>query len=1092
MKSKQFNPVRLMLLATVLISAAIAAAAPRQVRVSVVDNEGEGLPGAIVSVFVKGVKDAKPMAATDMDGNVTIALPDDATDIQASFVGYAAQKLPVTAKDSYLFKLDTDAQMLDDVVVTGYQTLSKERTTGSFAKVDRKEIETKRVGSVSSLLEGQVAGYNDGLIRGVTTMNGNRVPLYVVDGFPIENTSFSRDGSTGLNESIPDLNVNDIENITVLKDAAATSIYGARAANGVVVITTKKGSQAKRPEVSVGVQLSWTPYKNHLEMTASSADLVELYRTWENLNPHFKSDDAADYAQRNLDLRTYPGAAGKAILNYYAGNITKEQKEATLNDLAGRGYQFYDQIAKYAKRTRLDQLYNLTVTSNSDFNQFKASVNYYHNDYSDPYSKYNGVGIDLYNSTKITKWITFDIGTYLKYDQSDGQLGSAWYWDGFPFDQLVDDEGRKVTLTMEDRYNTEYMDNFNKYDLLDMSVTALDEMKLSRSKTHDLNNRTVGRLTLTFTPWLNYTASFQYERDSNKYRATYDKNSLTIKSLVNTWSVETETGDGSVDRFFAQEDKLEMWDLDRKSYDFRQQLNFDKNFGGRHDVTAIFGTETRENKNNRYKDEFYEWDDQMLTYKRLDYLTLQTEGLKTIWGTQYLSDARSFYEYTDRYFSIYGNAAYRLDNKYNLTGSIRWDRSNLWGTGSKYQKRPFWSIGAAWTISNENFMESTHEWLNYLKLRVSDGVGGNISKNASPYIVAQYGWNYNIDAQSAYVLRMANPNLTWETTNTFNVGFDFAVLNNRLSGSFEFYNKNSKDLMCSADGNPIAGYGTLQINSAGMYNRGVELTLNGTPIQTREWTWNIGVTYAYNKNEVTRSDLACPHTGYRLQSPTGYPCIGFPYYGLWGYKYAGLDENGLPWIYDGEGNKRQYELDSTDFDGLIYLGTQTPKYSGGINTSVTWKDLTLTAQFVYAGGHIGRNSLSPFLGYSNNTYGYFTSFTSANAYMNECWKQPGDENKTDVPRLMFGEEEGDFNISGMSTIWQWSDANILKLDHIKLRNVALAYRLPRNICRKIAMKDVRIQANVENPFMIARNKYAKYYLGGYTTPTYSLGLFVNF
>lgn len=1089
MKSNFINSIRFLLTSVFLTVVAIAGAASRQVRVSVIDDEGEPLPGSIISVFTKDSKEAKPMAATDLDGNVTIALPDNATAIQASFVGCKPEKQAVTDKESYLFRLSTDSQMLDDVVVTGFQTLSKERMTGAFAKIDKKEIETKRINSITSLLEGEVAGYYDGKIRGITTMNATATPLYVIDGFPVENTRLQTGGA--LDEYLPDLNVNDIESITVLKDAAATSIYGSRAANGVIVITTKRGSQSKRPEVNVSAQLTWVPYKNYVGYKSDSSDLVDLYRTWESINPYFQGEDAADYAQRNLNLRTYPGAAASAILNYYAGNITYEQKEASLNDIAKRGYQIYDQIAKYAKRTRLDQLYNVTVNSNSDYNSFKASISYHHNDYNDPYSKYNGVGIDIFNTTKITKWLTFDIGTYLKYGQDDGQLGSAWYWNGLPFDQIVDDDGKKIRLTMKDRYTSEYLEQFNQYDLIDMSVVPLDEMKLNRRTEKSLSNRTIGRLTLTFTPWLYYTASFQYERSYVKRNELYDRNSLRIKSLVNDFSIDAGKGDGSVTHFIDQLDQLNIQNWDQKNYNFRQQLNFDKTFGGRHDVNAIFGTETRENKNNVFKDEYYEWDPQMLTFKTLDYTTLSNEGIQTIWGTKNIYDARVFNEYTDRFFSIYANASYRLDGKYNLTGSIRWDRSNLWGTGSQYQKRPFWSVGLAWTISNENFMESTHDWLNYLKLRISDGVGGNISKNASPYILANYGWNYNVDEKSGYVLRMANPYLTWETTNTFNVGLDFAVLNNRLNGTLEFYHKDSKDLMCNADGYVVSGYGTLSLNSAGMYNRGFEMTLNATAIQTRDWMWTIGLTFATNKNEITRSDISCPYTSSRLQNPRAYPLVGTPYYSLFGYRYAGLDEEGLPWIYDGKGEKRQYDIDSNDFDGIAYLGTTVPRFNGGLNTSLSWKGLSLTAQFTYAGGHVTRNSISPFLGYNQNTYGYFTDFTSATKMMKDAWKEPGDETKTNIPRLIFG-ESGEGSIYGLSNIWNFSDANILKMDHFRLNNLALTYRLPHNICHKVRLNDVRVQCNIERPFLVACNSYAKYMLGGYEASTYSLGVFVNF
>lgn len=1095
MRNRFLIPQRLLLLQALLIATICSWAAERHVTISVVDEMDQPLPGALVSIYTVNNEKGKVIGATDVEGVLSTIIPDNVTSLSASFIGYKNKKIAITGSKEYKIQLDPSTHQLEDVVITGYQTLSKERMTGSFAKVDKKEIETKPVSSISSLLEGNVAGYDHstGLIRGVTSMNAIQTPLYVIDGFPVENTRVESGGT--INEYLPSINMNDVESITVLKDAAAASIYGARAANGVVVITTKSGSKTKKPQIEVNAQLRWTPYKYFTGFKADSETTIDLYRQMMAVNPNFQGEGATEYAQSCIDLRAYPGAAGSAILNYLAGNITESQMNSQLDDLSKRGYQFYDQIAKYAKRTALEQNYNMTIKNSNEKNNFKASLSYVHNDYNDINSTNNRFGIDLYNSLNITNWLKFDIGTYIKYSNSKNSLGSAWWWNGLPFDRLVNDDGSYYTMTMEERYNKDALNMYSIYNLLDRSVTPLEEMNLGKATNNELYNRTIGRITITFAPWLNYTAALQYERSNSRYENLQDKNSDAIKGLVNNFSQDTGNEDGSVNQWMAQKDKLTRTDYDRTSYNFRQQLNFDKTFNSIHDVTVILGTETKENKNNYFNDEYYEWDPQLLSFKVLDYSTLNSAGIQTIWGKQYLNDVRTFNEVTDRFVSIYGNASYRFDGKYNLTGSIRWDRSNLWGTGSDYQKHPFWSLGASWLISGESFMNDL-SWINYLRLRASDGVGGNVSKTASPYMIAKYQKNSYLDyVDAGFVLRLPNPNLRWEQTNTFNIGLDFALFNNRLNGSLEYYHKYSKDLLSQTETSPVTGYSTSQLtNSAEMKNTGIELSLNGTILTTADWNWTAGFIFSTNHNRVTKVKCGdAPYLSLRLQNTMygAYPVEGKEYYSCWAYRFAGLNEEGLPQIYDGEGNKIMTNPASTDWDAVVYVGTRTPKWTGSFNTNVTWKNITLSAQLVFQGGNVQQNSVtSPFLSYSNSQLGYFTDFSSISSVMEKAWKQPGDENHTNIPATIIP-ENAEVSISNLKEIYNFSDINYLKMDYLKVGNIALAYRLPKEWCRKIHFDNVRIQANIDNPFLFARSKEAKYLLGGYNASTYTLGIFVD-
>ena len=408
----------------ILFSASAYARGERTIHGIVVDENKEPLPAAHVKQVNENSGGSVVAVITDMQGHFTLTLPDETKEIEASYLGYKSQRIKLTSAQDYYIVLQPSTELLDEVVVTGYQTISRERATGAFSKVDAKKLETQRLNDMSSMLEGRVAGYSDGKIRGVTSMNGLTTPLYVIDGFPVEKTT--NDGYGNWVESVPDLNMEDIESITVLKDAAATSIYGARAANGVVVITTKR---AKKDELNVSFSATLTvqPYDTYADKyLASSATMVELEREWAAQNPHLSGTDAQSYAQTVLDNMSYPTLGIRNILNYYAGHISKDQMESNLAGLASQGYRYYRDIEKYGKRNPFSQQYNLNIGKGTEKNTFNASVSYRNNQLEDKYSENRTIGINLQNSTKLTSWLTLDVGTYLNYGKGTTQSYSLF------------------------------------------------------------------------------------------------------------------------------------------------------------------------------------------------------------------------------------------------------------------------------------------------------------------------------------------------------------------------------------------------------------------------------------------------------------------------------------------------------------------------------------------------------------------------------------------------------------------------------------------------------------------------------------------
>ena len=1047
----------------------------RKIRGQVLDNEDIPLVGA--DVLVKGTTAG---VYTDVDGYYEIEVPDNPeVSLVFNFFGMKPHEELIGSRDRINVILFPDVEMLDAVVVTGYQTISKERTTGAFAKVNSEQFETQRISNVSTMLEGRVAGLTDGQIRGVTSMNGLTTPLYVIDGFPVEKTT--NDGYGNWVESVPDINPEDIQSITVLKDAAAASIYGARAANGVVVITTKR-AQKDQMNVSFSATLSLQPYSTYADKyLADAATMVELEREWAAQNPNLQGAGAAAYAQGLLDDNTFTTQGIRALLRGYAGQMTQSEVDAQLAALAAMGYSYYDDIKRYGARNPFSQQYNLSFGRGSEKNTFNASITYRNNLESDKYTDNDDIGINIQNTTQITKWLTLDVGTYLNYGSGSTQSFSLFSpgYTYMPYDRLVNGDGSYYTNRQEDRYSAYNMSILNSNGLYNLDITPLDEIGMNLTRQKNFSNRTYARLAIKFTDWLKYTASFQYEYANYATEQLRSKDSYDVRNTVNTYA--SANGDGTATFNIPYGNIYFTSNNITRAYNFRQQLDFNKTFAGKHEVTALVGTETRENKNNYENRTLYNYDPDLMTYSLIDQVGLSSMGSIWGWGSFTTQNTAYLLELINRYVSFYGNAAYTYDGRYTVTGSIRWDKTNLFSTGSKYQKRPIWSVGASWNIDREEFMQGA-DWVNMLKLRFSYGIGGNIAKNSAPYMTAYFGSNQHVGGISGTIQSRPNPNLRWEKTATTNVGVDFSLLDNRLSGTVEYYYKNGTDLLANTNGVPTEGWGysTYTINNGEMVNEGFEISLNGTAVSTSDWRFDIGAIFSYNRNEVTYVNVEAPVSYLLIDHPTAYPRIGNPYNAIYGYRWAGLSEQGTPQLYDRNGELYD-DMTPSDIEDLLYFGTTVPVYSGALNLNLRWRNWELAAQFLFEGGHKMRNTSLPFIN---------GSIAPVSNRITDRWQQPGDEAHTDVPRYISSENPL-YNYN-YYTMYAQSSVNIIDASNLSLNNLSLTYRLPSNACSKLAMKGARIMAAAENLFMVAASPEAKYLLGGYNKPTFILGLYLNF
>ena len=1043
-------------------------AGARTISGIVVDENDEPLAGATVREIPLSSDNSVAMVITDLNGHFSLTVPQTTTEIEAYFLGYLTKKVKLTSADSYRIALQPNDEMLDEVVVTGYQTLSKERTTGSFAKIDRKQLENQRITSVSDMLEGHIAGYTDGKIRGTTSMQGVTTPLYVVDGFPVERTEVTYAGGA-FSESVPNVNVDDIESITVLKDAAATSIYGARAANGVIVITTRKAQKGK-VNVMASATFSVTPYKRYNTYTPDAAEVIAEARDWMSQNPNFSGDGAVDYAENMLRNSSNLSPHVKAIYQRYAGMLSEQQLNSMLDNWASQGYRYYDEVDDIERRDATTQRYSLSISSSGERNSFVGTVSYNRDNYNAIHSYRDALDISLRNTIDMTRWLSVDLGAYVNYSGSQTQtyfLSSPGFTVA-PYMSFYNEDGSTIVSRQEDRLTQSRLNAINKYGLYNEDIDPMDELGRSNSTTSDLLTRVYARLNFKITDWLRFTTQFQYEFGNFQRKQISEQETYAVRSKINNFA---SSPDGVNAKFnLPYGDIYSNGTNDQRTYNFRNQLDFNKTFAGVHDITAIAGMEMRHNKTRFESNTLYGYDDDLNQWTVVDQSAIQSFS-NAIFSRPWIAaaDFASINELTNRFISFYANAAYAFDNRYMINGSIRTDRTNLYGTSSEYQGKPIWSTGVAWRIDQEEFFKAG--WVNMLKLRASYGIGGNIAKNRWPYTVAYYSTNTHpgVGGIQGSISSRPNPKLRWEKTTTTNVGVDFALFTNRLNGSVEYYNKKGTDLLASSNGISVEGQGfsTNVINNGEMTNRGFELNVNGVIIQNRDWSWSAQGVIGYNHSKVDYVNVEAPVYFLQLDQPEAFPRVGVPFTALYGYKWAGLSADGLPQVYDAEGNVCSSNT-PTNLDDIIYLGSYTPTYSGSLSTNLRWRELTLSALFLFEGGHKLR----------------CTDFT-----YNDRWKNPGDEAVTDVPRYVAGENP---SLYCNMDLYNRSSAVIRDASNIRFRNISLTYNVPGLWCSKIYAKDARLMLGVENIAVFAKSKAAKHAIGGYQKPTYMLSLNLGF
>ncbi|SEW37614.1 SusC/RagA family TonB-linked outer membrane protein [Chitinophaga arvensicola] len=1012
----------------------------------VTDSLGVPLIGATIQVM-----GSNQSAITNADGNFTIPVLVGNV-LRISFIGFRTKELVITpviqktgnAGNITLSVATANLTELNVTANTGYQSIPKERATGSFGIVTEKTLSARMETNLLDRLEGTIPGLfmqNGSVsIRGVSTLYGNQDPLYVVDGFPYE-------GDLSL------INPSDVINVTVMKDAAAASIYGTRAANGVISITTRYGS-SRKPVINFTSTAFMTPIPDagymNLMNSGEMVDLQqELFNKW-----HPSYNDAIRRAAQPKAL--------EALYNYEQNLIDKSTLDNTLNTLRqGDGQR---QIEKMLMRNQLQHRESFSASGGNEIHQYNMIMNYTGTRPYSTQSKNEDINVGIKDKVKVFKWLDAEVGAYTNFRNGKYPRETPeGFYRNMPYEVLKNADGSLAGWSkLKSPYEIERLKNLGLYD---ETFNPLSEAGKSDTRYWSNQFRLQGGFTVKIMNGLSLDLKYQTERGSSYSKTYFSPDSYYAKSLIND---ATQIINGDVIKNVPDGGQVYEGRGDNKSYTARAQLNFDQHIRSRHHISALAGVERRAvtaSSTNVFK---MGYNDNNLQYLPVNEIALgNLKGTESINGTIYwkYNNDNNFRYGEDRYISAYGNAGYTYNDKYNLTGSVRIDNSNLFGTDPRYRYLPLWSVGASWRISEEDFMKDI-SWLNNLGIRSTYGLSGNVAKKVGPYLQASSSFFSEAGATATDIIYPPNKSLRWEKTATVNIGIDFALLNNRVSGSLDYYVRKSSDLLGEKAIDPTNAFPSALINYGSLTNKGIELALNTVNIKQRHFSWNTSLVVSHNKNRMTEINTRTENI-YGLTAGWGVNRVGYPMNAVFNFRSAGLDPtNGSVLVYDAAGKVvKNYDqsgeivANMTDINGLVYGGTLTPTYTAGLTNTFTWKQLTLSVMLIANGGNVLRDVV-PAL-----SYGLLS--TNLDKRAANFWRKPGDELK---PGTMPAPDLKANGGSYYTLIWYASDKNTLKADYIKVRDISLAYSLPEKLFPTKKLTAAKLSLQLRNPFSWYRNE----------------------
>lgn len=1007
-----------------------APAQKRTVKGIVKDRDGSTLPG--VSVLVKGTQTG---VATDIDGRFEIKLDDDPNVVLVfSFVGMKPKEVKIGQNKDLNVVLESSAESLEEVVVTGYQTISKERATGAFGTITSKDIEVKMQPNLSSLLEGQATGVvlnKDGKIeiRGVSTFTAKADPLIVVDGYPIEG-------------DLESINPENIASITVLKDGVAASIYGSRAANGVIVIATTKGVKDSFRIAYKGiVSTTLKPQLSALNR-ASTSDYIDAELDLFYQNPN----DPSTTDKYNMSRVTW------LMMQAREGAISSDAAMAEINEL--RKVNGQKQAEKAFFRNQFSHQHNLSISGGSEKNTFNAAINYLGAEKSMVHADNSRLILDIKNDWAPNKYINLGIMANMVYTKDEDPVRG---WSDLleyasdsniqPYDNLYDPVTGKSTDVFST--STYKIETYKRTPgMKDWTYNPIEDLAKEMITRENMQLRVGGTLRVNIIDGLNVEAGGVWNRGNLLKKTIFDRDAYRVRIAYN----DATSKENNANHYLPDGAIVDEMRNVNESWTMRTQVNFNRSFkDGMHRVTFLAGNEIRQEKydNNTLSTRtgYNPTAGSFVPVNIKDYNSTKYNADMLFGKTITINPERSAvleegkYTFRDvRFVSWYGNASYEYNNRFIVSGSVRLDLTNFFGTDPKYRYKPLWSVGGTYKLSEEKFFDV--DWINRLYVRGSYGINGNISLDEGPFLILSAGSYSSMTGGVSYgVASPPNNQLRWERTGTTNFGVDVAMLDNRLTLSLDYYHKISTDLLAKNAVDPTTGFASLTRNAGQMTNDGVEVSLSADVIKSNDFLWKSQFNFSYNNNKVKEYNVTRLYSSSYMGANV--MAKGFPAGALFGYRYAGLNNNGETMAYHADG--RRDLIGNMNPEDVTYCGTTRPKYDLSWTNTLKYKDIQLSFMFIAKLGHSFRKDA-------------FTGSNYLNRHVSERWQKPGDEATKIYPRLL------SWNMDMFD--FPYCDFLVAKANYLKLRDVTLSYNLPQDWTSTIGLSNARVYFQTRNLFRV--------------------------
>jgi TonB-linked SusC/RagA family outer membrane protein len=1059
------------------------------VKGTVTDQSGEPLPG--VTVVIVGSTNG---VITNIDGKYSILVKKGAK-LQYSFVGFDSQVKTVVDSKKINVKLKAKVEQLNSVVCTGYKKTTVERATGSVGVVTAKELANKPTPQLEDILQGKIAGVNirrtSGrpgaaskiTIRGENSLTGDTGPLWVVDGVPLQrsipnvvsNQIKSGDYSSLFNNGVGGINPNDIENVTILKDASAAAIYGSRAAGGVIVITTKKGKVGK---ISIGYSFSSSlvlkPQRDAGLMN-SKQKLDWEKKLWDTYSkPHYVDDDS------------YLPVIGLVGMVRAGRDDFTKMSSAEREDFINKKYDTNTDWFEELFRNSLTTNQHVSISGGTEKLRVYASLGYSQNTGLVKKTDYDRINLSTNLTAKFNDKFNLNFSISASNQVANGYSASV---DPFKYAYFANPYERPYNEDGEYEPDYTYW-NFkaNNQDPLNTTPTIMArprngfnimrEINDTDSKTENTSITTNASLTYHIAKnfHLNTIASYSYTTSNTEnFKGKY-----TYAAFQDRCSFDSDDSDKLYSSFMTSDGR-------NKSYTLRAQLSYNKTIGENHKFSVIGGSEVREsnatagfrkkyNYNKRVEIASMPIPDRVIGSDNVTYSSMVSYGnlVDGLFGegtTQH------------RFASFYTSMDYDYKNKYIASFTVRADGSDCFGSEEQFNKN--WSLGFVWHAAKENFMIPYKHIISSLSLRAATGYTGNVNKTVSPEIILVYDNKYRKTEDDTYLMsRMAsapNKNLRWEKTMDAKLGLSLGLFEGRISMNTEVYYRKSTDLVNSVTVPSVTGYNTQGYNTSEMENKGFEFSLSATPVKTKDFRWSTSMNFGKNISKLVKYNS--PYG----KSMTSALRIGYPTGSIFTGKPLGINPKTGYYEFklrpDADISKQGSKSNPENY--LFYIGTQTPPIQGGFSNSLSYKNFSLSIYGNYCFGNKMNTKLATPSSVSDIFSGTSVSTTEAlnhdiQSYLNDVYHHHHNMNAKyrdvwtpDNPNARYPiliDDVADRSIDKNAELNQVMDSRVVngafieKMWYVRIKSISLSYSVPSKFIKKYNISSMSVNMGISNPF----------------------------